>query len=151
LRKIDDIIGVRVKEINHETITAKTTVSPNWKKNRPIIPFINATGIKITTMAKVVADTARPISDVAKKDASRGLIPCSICLWIFSMTIIASSMSMPMDRERASMDMLLKVKPKAFMIAKVEMTDAGMARALIKVVLTFLRNKRTASIAKIPP
>ncbi len=39
------------------------------------------------------------------------------------------------------MDILLKVKPKAFMIAKVDMTDAGMARALIKVVLTFLRNK----------
>ena len=66
---MDDIIGVRVKEMNQETITANTTVSPNWKKNRPIFPFINATGIKITTIARVVAETARPISEVAKKDA----------------------------------------------------------------------------------
>jgi hypothetical protein len=47
--------------------------------------------------------------------------------------------------------MLLKVKPKAFMIAKVEITDAGIARALIKVVLIFLRNRSTAKIAKKPP
>jgi hypothetical protein len=49
------------------------------------------------------------------------------------------------------MDMLLKVKPKAFMIAKAEITDAGIAMALMSVVRIFLKNKRTAKIAKIPP
>jgi len=56
-----------------------------------------------------------------------------------------------MERERASIDILLNVKPKAFIIAKVEITEAGMANALIKVVLMLRRNMRTASMAKIPP
>ena len=115
------------------------------------MPFINATGRNIATMAMVVAITARPISDVAKEAASRGAIPSSICLWIFSMTIMASSISMPTERERASMLMLLKVKLKAFMIANVAIMDVGMARALISVILTLFRNSNTASAAKKPP
>ncbi|OPY69049.1 MAG: hypothetical protein A4E62_01921 [Syntrophorhabdus sp. PtaU1.Bin002] len=116
-----------------------------------MMPFMKATGMKMTTMARVVADTARPISDVAKKEASLGVIPSSMCLWIFSMTMIASSIRIPMDRERASMDILLKVNPKAFMIAKVEITEAGMAKALMIVVLKFLRKRRTARMANMPP
>jgi len=46
-------------------------------KNRPIIPFMKATGRKIATIAKVVAMTARPISEVANRAASRGAIPSS--------------------------------------------------------------------------
>jgi len=49
------------------------------------------------------------------------------------------------------MVMLLKVKLKAFIIANVDMTDAGIARALIRVVLAFLRKRRTAKMAKKPP
>ena len=76
-RKIEASIGVSVKETRSETSTEKTTVSANWRKNRPMIPFMKATGRKIATMAKVVAMTARPISAVAKVDASRGAIPSS--------------------------------------------------------------------------
>jgi hypothetical protein len=47
--------------------------------------------------------------------------------------------------------MLLKVKPKAFIMAKVEITDAGIAKALMIVVRNFLRNMRTANIANNPP
>ncbi len=72
-------MGVKVKETKRETATAKTTVIANWKKNLPIIPFIKATGRNITIMARVVADTARPISDVANDAASFGVIPFSIC------------------------------------------------------------------------
>ena len=63
-------MGVRVKETNQDTRTAKTTVMPNWKKNLPMIPFMKATGRKMTMMASVVAETARPISEVAKDAAS---------------------------------------------------------------------------------
>ncbi len=70
---------------------------------------------------------------------------------MFSITIMASSMSIPTERERASMDILLKVKSNIFMMVKVETIDVGMARALIIVVLTFLRNRNTANTANSPP
>jgi len=34
----EESIGSRVNETNKETRTAKVTVIPNWKKNRPMIP-----------------------------------------------------------------------------------------------------------------
>ena len=44
LRKNRDAsIGVRVNETTIETATATLTVSPNWKKNRPTMPFMKAT------------------------------------------------------------------------------------------------------------
>ena len=124
---------------------------PNWKKNLPMMPFMKATGMKMTAMARVVASTARPISDVAKAAASFGDLPSSTCLVMFSITMMASSMRMPMERERASIVMLLKVKPKAFMMAKVAMMEVGMARALIIVLRQFRKKRSTARIAKMPP
>ena len=76
-RKIEASIGVSVNDTRSETRIEKTTVRANWRKKRPIIPFMKATGRKIATMAKVVAMTARPISVVAKVAASRGAIPSS--------------------------------------------------------------------------
>ncbi len=70
-------MGVIVKDTMRETATEKTTVRANWRKNRPMMPFMNATGRKMTMMASVVAMTARPISDVAKAAASRGGMPSS--------------------------------------------------------------------------
>jgi hypothetical protein len=37
------------------------------------------------------------------------------------------------------------------MMAKVEMIEVGIARALIRVSLVFFRNRRTAMVAKKPP
>jgi hypothetical protein len=70
-------MGVKVKETMRDTKTEKTTVRAKDMKKRPMIPFINATGRKMTMMARVVAITARPISEVAKVAASRGAIPSS--------------------------------------------------------------------------
>src|SRR5690606_33935774 len=57
-------IGVSVKETNSEIITAHATVSPNSKKNLPMMPPMNATGTNTATMDSVVASTARTISRV---------------------------------------------------------------------------------------
>ena len=52
---------------------------------------------------------------------------------MFSMTTMASSMSMPIDSDRASIVRLLSVKPMACMNAKVAMTLVGSARAAMNV------------------
>ena len=59
-----------------ETATAKLTVKPNWKKNRPMIPFMNATGTNTATMLAVVASTGSPISSVPSDAACSADFPC---------------------------------------------------------------------------
>ena len=64
-----DSIGSSVKDTNSDTSTATATVTPNWKKNRPMMPLMNAIGTNTATIANVVAITARPISSVPSRAA----------------------------------------------------------------------------------
>jgi hypothetical protein len=147
----EESMGVMVKETNSETSTAKVTVIPNWKKNRPTIPFITATGTNTATMENVVASTASPISAVASAAARRAGLPISRWRWMFSMTTMASSTRIPIDSDRASMVMLLKVKPITLMKAKVATTEVGIARALIRVARKSWRKIRITTTASRAP
>ena len=73
----EDSIGVSVNETSIDSSTAAETVRPNWKKNRPIMPSMKATGTNTATMERVVATTARPISEVASSAARMRGLPIS--------------------------------------------------------------------------
>ncbi len=60
-------------------------------------------------------------------------------------------MRMPTERVSPNMVMLLNVNPKARIMVKVEMTETGRAKALIKVTRKFLRKSITAKTARMPP
>ena len=60
-----------VNATKSETRTANATVIPNWKKNRPMMPPMNATGTKTATIDSVVAMTARKISFVPSPAAAK--------------------------------------------------------------------------------
>ena len=64
-----------MKLTNSDTSTATATVMPNWKKNRPMMPLMNATGTNTATIANVVAITARPISSVPSRAAVAWSLP----------------------------------------------------------------------------
>ena len=101
-----------VNDTSIDTATAKLTVSPNWKKKRPTMPFMNATGTNTARIEDVVASTARKISAVRVRwPPSSALSPSSRWRWMFSITTIASSIRMPIDSDSASIVMLLNVKP----------------------------------------
>src|SRR5919206_382714 len=103
----------------------------------------------MTTSDKVVAITASPISAVASAAASFGVTPFSSTnLKMFSSTTIASSMTMPVASDSASIVMLFSVKPAIFMNVKVPMIDAGMASAAMKVTRRFLMNRKTTTPAR---
>jgi len=72
-------MGSRVKEMNSETSTAEATVRPNCLNMRPTTPPMNATGTNTATTVKVVAITARPISEVPRWAAVIGSSPFSMC------------------------------------------------------------------------
>ena len=147
----EESIGSRVKETKRETRTANVTVIPNWKKNRPTIPFMNATGTKTATMEKVVARTASPISLVPIRAASKWSFPCSRCRTMFSRTTIASSMSSPMASESAIRVMTFRVIPMKFITMKEEMTEMGRVSPVITVDRQEFRKQKTMKMVRIPP
>ena len=110
------------------------------------------TGTKMTTSERVVARTARPISAVASRAASNGRIFFSSTKRkVFSRTTMASSMTTPTISTRASMVTLLSVKLSAFIMPKVETTEAGMATAAMRVERQLFMKARTTSEARMLP
>ena len=62
-------IGVSVRAQSSDRKTATPTVTPNWKKNRPMVPVIKATGRKIAMMDNVAAIAAKAISRAPRNAA----------------------------------------------------------------------------------
>ena len=113
---------------------------------------MKATGTKITTSESVVAMTARPISAVASAAASFGVTPFSSTnLKMFSSTTIASSMTMPVASDSASIVMLFSVKPTIFMTVNVPMIEVGTASAAMSVTRRLRMKKKTTTLASRPP
>ena len=77
--KREDSIGSSVKAMSSDIATAKAMVRANDLKNWPTMPVMNPTGRNTARMVKVVAITARPISDVPTRAAVTGSAPSSMC------------------------------------------------------------------------
>ncbi len=146
-----DSIGVRVNETNSDTSTAQATVRPNWKKNLPMIPPMNATGTNTATIDSVVATTARKISRVPTPAAVKWSFPICLCLTMFSITTIASSIRMPIDSDSAISESTLSVKPSASMRMNELITDTGSASAVMTVAFQSLRKSMTMMTVRIAP
>ncbi len=144
-------MGSRVKETKSETATAKVTVMPNWKKNRPMTPFMKATGTNTAMMERLVASTARPISEVPFRAAVMWSWPCSRCRTMFSRTTMASSMRRPMASDSAMSVITLSVMPRKYMAMNEEMTEMGRVRPVMTVERQELRKQKTISTVSSPP
>ena len=106
----------------------------------------------MTTSDSVVAMTARPISAVASIAASFGETPfSSTYLKMFSSTTIASSMTMPVASESASIVMLFSVKPSGRMNVNVPMIEIGIASPAMIVTRQLRMNRNTTTAARMPP
>ena len=97
------------------------------------MPPMKATGMNTARMDRVVAMTAGPISAVPSRAAVTWSLPISACRVMFSRTTMASSMRMPMARERAIRVMAFRVKSRTFMMMKVLITDTGRVRLVMMV------------------
>ena len=70
---------------------------------------------------------------------------------MFSITTMASSMTMPTESVNASSVRLLSVKPMYLMMANAAMMEVGIERAAISVARMFARKKNTTTAARMPP
>ena len=70
---------------------------------------------------------------------------------MFSISTIASSTRMPTTTDSASSVIMLRVKPKKYITAKVGMIDSGNASAATQVARQSRRNNHTTSSASSAP
>ena len=92
-----------MNETRSETAIANAIVMPKLYKKRPTIPCMKASGTKITSSESVVATTARrDLARCPRLRRSIGVSPfSSMCRKMFSITMIASSITMPIgERQR---------------------------------------------------
>ncbi len=85
-----------------EISTAPASEKANSVNNAPVKPPIKPIGRKTATRVVDMAIIGIPSSLAAISAASTGFFPSSICLLMFSTTIIASSTTKPMARTKAS-------------------------------------------------
>ena len=123
-----------------EKARAKATVKPNclknWPTTSPMEPIGTKTAIKDSEVAKIASDS----SSVASWAALIGDLPISICLKIFSIKTIASSIRIPTAKLRAIKDILFKVKPIDFIKKKVAIIEVGMDKPPMMVALKSRKN-----------
>src|ERR671913_365072 len=130
-----------------EKKTAIAAVQPNWTKNLPGTPDMNAVGRKTAMRVNEVAITARPISSAASCAASSGVLPMRRWRMMFSISTIASSTRMPMTSDSESSVTTLMEKPIRSMTQKAGITDSGSAVAETSVARQSRRNSQTTSTA----
>ena len=102
-------------------------VSANCRKNVPVMPLMNAVGIKTEQRTSAIATNAPPTSVIALRAASRGLRPLSMWCSIASTTTMASSTTIPIARTTPKSETLLIENPKADIAAKVPINETGIA------------------------
>ncbi len=102
-------MGVRLRETKPEMRMATMMVTANSWNSRPMMPFMNNTGIKTAASETVIERTVKPISRAPSKAASIRLLPISMCRTMFSRTTMASSTTNPTDSVSAISDRLSSV------------------------------------------
>ncbi|MCY1440004.1 hypothetical protein D9M71_562580 [compost metagenome] len=93
--------------MNSEIAVATAMVTPNWRKNSPEIPGMNAVGMNTAHSTKVIATSAPPISCMVRIVASRGPLPSARCRSTFSTTTMALSTTIPTASTRPNRVRLL--------------------------------------------
>ena len=115
------------------------------------MPLVKAMGRKTATMVEVTASTASAISAAPLRAAVLGSSPFSMWRKMFSRTTMASSISIPTERERAIMEIMLSEMPRAFSTMKVPSTTTGSPATVTRVLRKSRKKSSTTSAARMPP
>ena len=144
------IIGVSSRATTSEKNTAIAAVQPNWRKNFPARPSMNAVGRNTATRANVVAITASPISSAARAPPAARLALGEVAHDVLDLhdRIVHR---IPTTSDSDSRVMMMSVNPIHCISTKVGRIDSGSATALTRVARTSRRNRPTTSTASTAP
>ncbi len=144
-------IGMTVKATTSEAMSAIIMVQQKSAKINDAIPSESAIGKNTSTVVRVDATTARKISLEALFAATIGSGSSCLILKMSSSTTMELSTSIPTQIVSAHRVIRFKVISSASITAKAASRDVGMDRAMMSVVLTFLRKRKTTIMASSAP
>ncbi len=101
-RTLEHIIGDRVSATMPEMITAPASEKANSENSVPVRPPTKPMGANTASSVMVIAMIGPPSSRAPLSDASIGDMPSSMCRWMFSTTMMASSTTSPIASTIAS-------------------------------------------------
>ncbi|MCY1461998.1 hypothetical protein D9M71_797210 [compost metagenome] len=85
-----------------EMITAPARVRANSRNSAPVRPSRKPMGAYTAARVMVIEMTGTAISRAPSMAASNGVLPSSMCRWMFSTTTMASSTTRPIASTMAS-------------------------------------------------
>ena len=115
------------------------------------IPPRNSTGTKTAIVVSVDAVMAVETSRLPTVAASRLLLPSSRWRYTFSSTTIALSTSMPTPSAKPPNEIVFSVNPLKNISANVEITEIGIAIAMISVLEKLRKKNSSTSTASTAP
>ena len=128
LRNNAHIAGVKVRALNPEKATDVAMVNANCLYSSPVMPLINAVGIKTDNSTKTSPMTGPCNSCIAFSALCLGVsFPSCTSLAQSSTTTIASSTTMAMARTSPNKVRVLSENPKSFITANVAIRETGIA------------------------
>ncbi|KAG1079682.1 hypothetical protein G6F40_016206 [Rhizopus arrhizus] len=104
---------------------AATRVTVNSRKNAPIMPLANSSGMNTATSEAVIETMVKPISRAPVSAACMRGMPSSRWRMMFSITTIASSTTKPVATTSAISERLSSDMPAKAITAKVPASDNG--------------------------
>ncbi len=134
--------GVSVTASTSEVSSETTIVSASARKNTPVMPRRNASGMNTTTGVSVDPTSGRKISPMPATTASARLTPRVRRVWIASTTTMASSITRPIAAAIPPSVIRLNVRPVSFIDTSVMSTVTGMTVVATSVVSQLLRNTK---------
>ena len=135
--------GLSVNALNADNRTDTAIVTANCWYSRPVIPGMNAVGIKTAERTRAIPITGPEISSIALRAAAFGARPSSIYRSTASTTTIASSTTSPMASTRPNKESVLIEKPNRGKNMKVPTSDTGTASNGISVARQPCRKMKT--------
>ena len=141
--------GVSDSATHPDSTTEMTIVTANCLYSAPVIPPMKATGMKTEQSTITIAISAPRSCRIARSAATRA-DTCSSCMMrsTFSMTMIASSTTMPIERTSPNNVSRLTVNPSTAIPKKVPMIETGTASAGMSVERHFCRKMYTTIVTR---
>src|SRR5580658_11348443 len=126
-------MGVSVNDTTADMTIVTASVIANSRNSRPTTSPMNSNGMS-TAISETVSETmVKPICSAPLTAASIGGSPISMKREMFSIMTIASSTTNPVEIVNAINDKLSRLKPSAYIAAKVPTSDSGTATLGIMV------------------
>ena len=144
----DPSMGVSHSAHTRLAVRVATNRPPNCLNMIPASPFKKINGTKTTIVVSVDALIAVPTSSLPNIAASRGAIPASTFVVMFSSTTTALSTTIPIAIAKLASEMMLIVQPIVHIKMIARISENGMVSAIINAERTLRRKKKAVNTTK---